>query len=214
MVVAPLGNRRGPDFPDDRLAEWADEHRSDLDGYEPDNPLEDRPADVWEPLLAIGDHAGDLWTARARSAAVSLTNRQDTPESLGIELLRDIRTVWPSGEPTVAAAELVRLLRAVEEMRWVEHRGNGLTARSLNQLLRKHNIYSHKKNTGNVYANSDLVDEWERYLEPPSLPVEPPQPPQGPQGGGSGGNGPLQEREGPRPQVPSNSDYRKEAWSF
>jgi hypothetical protein len=41
----------------DRLAEWADEHRFDLDGYEPDNPLEDRPADVWEPLLAIGDHA-------------------------------------------------------------------------------------------------------------------------------------------------------------
>jgi len=165
----------------DRLAEWADEHRFDLNGYEPDNPLEDRPADVWEPLLAIGDHAGEVWAVRARSAAVSLTSRQDIPESLGIELLRDIRTVWPIGEPTVAAAELVELLRAVEEMRWAEHRGNGLTARSLLQFLRQFGIHSHKKENANVYAHADLADAWDRYLEPPSLPVEPPEPPEGPE---------------------------------
>jgi hypothetical protein len=102
---------------------------------------------------------GEVWAVRARSAAVSLTSRQDTPESLGIELLRDIRTVWPIGEPTVAAAELVKLLRAVEEMRWAEHRGNGLTARSLLQFLRQFGIHCHNRESANVYAHADLADD-------------------------------------------------------
>ena len=164
----------------ERLAAWVGEISHKLDGYEPDNPLEDRAADVWEPLLAIAEHAGPDWAARARTAALSLTGRQDAPESQGVELLRDIRTIWPSEEPTLAAAELVRLLRDVEEMRWAEYRGNGLNPRSLSQFLRPFGITSHKKATANVYARSDLSDAWDRYLEPPTPSVEPPQGPQDP----------------------------------
>ena len=74
----------------------------------------------------------------------------------------------------------MRLLRAVEEMRWAEHKGNGLTARSLSQFLRPFGITSHKKATANVYARSDLSDAWDRYLEAPTPSVEPPQGPQDP----------------------------------
>jgi hypothetical protein len=45
----------------ERLAAWVEEISHRLDGYEPDNPLEDRAADVWEPLLAIAEHAGPDW---------------------------------------------------------------------------------------------------------------------------------------------------------
>ncbi|MDP7509210.1 MAG: DUF3631 domain-containing protein [Acidimicrobiales bacterium] len=74
----------------------------------------------------------------------------------------------------------MRLLRAVEEMRWAEHKGNGLTARGLSQFLRPFGITSHKKATANVYVRSDLSDAWDRYLEPPTPSVEPPQGPQDP----------------------------------
>ncbi len=196
------------------LAEWAIGHRDALDGYEPETPLEDRPADVWEPLLAIGDHAGDLWATRARNAAQSLTAGADGPESLGVELLRDIRYVWPQDQLSVSASELLKSLKVDGEMRWAEHRGGGLSTRSLSQFLKPFGIRSHKKRAANVYARSDLADAWGRYLEKPSLPVEPPLPPQGPQDGGCGGNGPLTEREGTGLQVPSIVDYRKEARSF
>jgi hypothetical protein len=74
----------------------------------------------------------------------------------------------------------VRLLRAGEEMRWAEYRGNGLNPRSLSQFLRPFGITSHKKATANVYARSDLSDAWDRYLEAPTPSVEPPQGPQDP----------------------------------
>ena len=34
--------------------------------------IEDRDADVWEPLLAVADAAGGTWPSRARVAAVAL----------------------------------------------------------------------------------------------------------------------------------------------
>jgi len=165
----------------DSLADCMDAIRHTLDGYEPDNPLEDRPADVWEPPLAIAEHAGPDWARRARTAATALTGGQGSSETLGVELLRDIRAVWPAMEPTVPVTALVELLCQDNELRWAEHRGKGLTARSLAQMLRPFGIHSHKEAAANVYARSDLLDPWGRYLEPPSSSPEGPQGPEGPE---------------------------------
>jgi hypothetical protein len=49
--------------------------------------IQDRDADVWEPLVAVADLAGGNWPGRARSAAVALlTASKEMEPSLGIRL--------------------------------------------------------------------------------------------------------------------------------
>src|SRR5262245_40211687 len=50
--------------------------------------IQDRDADVWEPLIAVADSVGGVWPERARVAAVALValSREAEP-SLGIKLL-------------------------------------------------------------------------------------------------------------------------------
>ncbi|MFD5564983.1 DUF3631 domain-containing protein [Kitasatospora griseola] len=59
-----------------RLATWADTVRDKLNDTWPELPdgINDRQADVWEPLLAVADAAGGHWPARARAACVQLVN--------------------------------------------------------------------------------------------------------------------------------------------
>ena len=57
------------------LATWADEAVPILEVTEPGIPekLNDRAADVWEPLLAIADMAGGEWPTWARQSAIALS---------------------------------------------------------------------------------------------------------------------------------------------
>ena len=58
--------------------------------------IEDRDADVWEPLLAVAELAGGHWPERARVAAVAAVAADGvkTTPSPGIELLADIKAVF------------------------------------------------------------------------------------------------------------------------
>src|SRR5450755_4115625 len=81
------------------LEQWAQAHLNELVGREPDVPdvLGDSGQEVWLPLIAIADVAGNDWPARARQAAVALSGPEATAggeESHGVRLLRDIRTVF------------------------------------------------------------------------------------------------------------------------
>ena len=56
--------------------------------------VEDRNADMWEPLLAVADIAGAEWPDAARKAATALVAvAQEVEPSLNIRLLADLRTV-------------------------------------------------------------------------------------------------------------------------
>ncbi len=74
--------------------------------------VEDRPADVWEPLLAVADCAGGEWPVLARDAATHLTMGQGDEPSLGVLLLTDIRQVFADkGDPAhIATTELIDAL--------------------------------------------------------------------------------------------------------
>jgi hypothetical protein len=58
----------------DRLAAWARRVVGDMTAARPEMPtgVEDRDADIWEPLLAIADGVGGEWPKRARGAALAL----------------------------------------------------------------------------------------------------------------------------------------------
>ncbi|PJN37962.1 DNA primase [Streptomyces sp. CB02959] len=58
----------------DRLAVWADQVGNQVTDASPELPdsIFGRPADVWEPLLAVAEAAGGTWPQRARAACAEL----------------------------------------------------------------------------------------------------------------------------------------------
>ncbi|MGC2075686.1 MAG: DUF3631 domain-containing protein, partial [Xanthobacteraceae bacterium] len=76
-----------------KVAAWA--ASAIIDWPELPSGIQDRNADVWEPLVAVGDAAGGQWPKKARQAALALVaeSREDDT-SLGIRLLADIRQVF------------------------------------------------------------------------------------------------------------------------
>jgi hypothetical protein len=154
------------------LARWA-ETSTDLLGW-PDMPvgIEDRNADVWEALLAIADLAGGDWPKRARSAAVALVTAAavDDKQSLGIQLLADLRTVFGDTE-VMATDPILKHLHALEESPWADLRGKELDARGLASRLRKYDVKPQTVrldagHTAKGYRREDLADLWSRYLSP------------------------------------------------
>jgi hypothetical protein len=83
------------------FAVWAQGAIGRLREAVPDVPdgLDDRQAEIWEPLLAIADDAGGAWPAAARQAALVLSRRggqEDGEEdaSRGVELLGALRDLF------------------------------------------------------------------------------------------------------------------------
>src|SRR3990172_8120877 len=100
------------------MASWAAQHLDQLREARPVLPdaLDDRAADGWEPLLGIADQAGGDWPARARQAALALsTGESREDESFGIQLLRDVRTIYEEkGIDRMTTADLVAGLNGLE----------------------------------------------------------------------------------------------------
>ncbi|CAN5299385.1 hypothetical protein BH24PSE2_BH24PSE2_23370 [soil metagenome] len=79
------------------LAAWADtaEHAAGEAWPELPQGIVDRPAEVWEPLLAVAEAAGGDWPHVARAACVELCRvAEDRRASLGIRLLAAVRTIF------------------------------------------------------------------------------------------------------------------------
>jgi Protein of unknown function (DUF3631) len=157
----------------DALAAWMLTNRDHLADAEPQMPpgLVDRPADVWEALLAVADLAGGDWPARARKAALELNaERVAADTSLGIALLRDIRAVFDSAD-SMATEALLEQLCALEESPWGDLRGKPLDARGLARRLRPYDVRPANVRTGEEvrkgYLRADLHDAWTRYLPQP-----------------------------------------------
>jgi hypothetical protein len=152
---------------------WARHHLETLMLATPVMPLEDRAADTWESLIAVADLAGGEWPERARDAAVKLNEEKqaDEDDNLATRLLADCRTAF-EGKPNLDTAELLAILRADPEAPWDTHGTNGLTGRSLAQLLKEFDIKGRKIRRGDDqrrgYVAADFADAWNRYLPPPT----------------------------------------------
>lgn len=73
----------------------------------PDMPLgiSNRQHDIWLPLIAIADLAGEEWGAVARKACIMLSaeqTEQDTEAGQSLRLLRDIRLAFDQDGRTVS----------------------------------------------------------------------------------------------------------------
>ncbi|MHB8513011.1 MAG: DUF3631 domain-containing protein [Actinomycetota bacterium] len=151
----------------DQLHAWV---RS-IDGLansEPNMPVEDREADVWEPLVAIADAAGGDWPKMSRIACATIcaaANQEET--TAGERLLADIRDVWGDKEH-VFSSDLIEQLHTIDEAPWSDWFGHPLSTRDVSRLLRPYGIRSRNVRDGERqakgYLRSDMTDAWRSYV--------------------------------------------------
>jgi hypothetical protein len=170
-----------------RLESWAGAVADQAEAARPEMPagIEDRNADAWEPLLAVADLAGGKWPDLARKAAVALLAAavSDTPQSLNIRLLADLRTIFTTKDAAVQAAApkglpsktILEELQALEDAPW-GHLKEPLNTHSLAWRLHEYGIKSdklrpHGQNQCKGYRLADLEDAWRRYLPAAVYPI-------------------------------------------
>ena len=157
---------------------WAERHVNELKGRRPDLVgLTNRRAEVWWPLLVLGEHAGGEWQDRAREAARAFGaggDETDRPAEQ-VQLLMDIDAAF--GDSTaIFTAELLTHLNNLDESPWGDRRrGEGLDARGLATLLRPFKIRPRTVREGNETAKGyhldQFADAFGRYLPIPALSV-------------------------------------------
>lgn len=183
-TVAPFRLRNARDELEplrDELAEWGRSAVDLLEGLEPDLPhgVEDRPADVWEPLLAIAEVAEGPWTTLLRAACrviVTADRERDAEDgSLGLKLLSDLRRVFGDRDAITTAA-IIDSLCALEEAPWSDLWGRPIDPRKLARLLKPYEVSSTSILVDGKglkgYRREDLYDPWNRYLPPVDPPPE------------------------------------------
>ncbi len=151
-----------------RAEQWAKDYR--LAGNYPTMPdgVEDRDADVWEPLIAIADAGGESWSKRARVAAVALVAlSKESPPSLGVVLLTDLQAIF-EGHDQLPTETILQLLHELDEAPWADLRGKPLDPRGLANYLRRYGVKSQTIRVGGGtpkgYKADDLWKSWERYV--------------------------------------------------
>ncbi|MFD6873183.1 MULTISPECIES: DUF3631 domain-containing protein [unclassified Streptomyces] len=167
----------------DQLAVWAEQVRGKVQGAWPEMPegVTDRPADVWEPLIAIADAAGGDWPKRAREACVQLVKASQTDDkgSLGIRLLTDLRDHVMVGVDRLPTIAVTDRLNALDDAPWADLQGKPLDSRRLARMLADYMTADNEpitsrniRTAGGVlkgYYSADLHDAWQRYCPPPSV---------------------------------------------
>ncbi|MFC9547093.1 DUF3631 domain-containing protein [Streptomyces sp. NPDC056956] len=165
----------------DRLATWAEQARDQVIGAWPEMPdgVTDRPADVWEPLLAVADAIGGHWPERAREACVTLVkaSKANDKGSLGVRLLTDLRDHVMVGIDRLPTVAILDRLNALDDAPWADLNGKPLDNRRLSRMLAEYMTADNEpitsrniKTAGSVlkgYYATDLHDAWQRYCPPP-----------------------------------------------
>jgi len=149
-----------------KFARFAQDYAEAVRQARPELPpsLNDRAQDNWEALLAIADIAGDGWPIRARRAALKLSGADSLGESVGGELLADIRDIFESKHLSrIGTAELITALCDDDEKGWATYnRGKPLTPR---QLAKRLNGYGLQSKNIRTYAGQSKGYEFEQFAE-------------------------------------------------
>jgi Protein of unknown function (DUF3631) len=152
----------------DRIATWVGARIKALASAAPNMPagVEDRAADVWEPLLAIADAIGGEWSVKAREAAIAMVAiaKEATP-SLGLQLLSDTRTVFRDAKQLPTELLLAGLYDLPEAPWKTINKGLPLSASDLARYLREYEIRSTTLKSYNKkgYHRAHFEDAWRRY---------------------------------------------------
>jgi hypothetical protein len=154
----------------DQIERWARGIPAEIDWPKMPSYIQDRDADVWEPLLAVADLIGGDWPYRARQAAKALLEAaKDAEPSFGVLLLTHLKMVFGEADK-MPTERILEKLHAIEEAPWSDLRGKPLDSRGLARLLREYGIKSRvlriNETTVRGYQRNDFADAWSRYIPP------------------------------------------------
>jgi Protein of unknown function (DUF3631) len=168
-----------------RLATWAKENVERAKEMRPKLPpgIDDRAADIWEPLLICaacagcgGCDASNRWVSMIEQAALaSLKEQQDIELTEGALLLRDIRDIYNTTDSRhkvdnwITTESLLEALYERSESPWACYSyGRPLTAKRLADILRPYEIHPRKRRVGDKtergYVFTDFDDASEIWL--------------------------------------------------
>ena len=167
----------------DRLKTWGEENTlllaswHDRDYPKMPDSIQDRDADVWEPLFIVAKLAGGEWADTLSKIAPGIVRNQHAePQSLGELLLRDIRTVFDkTGRDRIFTINLVTELCKLEDAPWATlgKDDSGIDTRFISKTLKPYEVGNHHGSpysvkidgiVGRGYKREDFEDAWCRYL--------------------------------------------------
>ena len=163
------------------LAQWTGSIAGQIATAEPTMPdgVTDRAAEIWEPLIAIADAAGGHWPETARAACrYFVLARTPDDESLGIELLSDLRSIFTAAKADrISTKSILAALLTLPDAPWSSLPEGPLTARRLARELHRYGlgpvVFAAKTGKAKGYvtfatsgkqAQVGLADAWSRYL--------------------------------------------------
>ena len=143
------------------------DHSQEIARAEPELPadLNDRAADIWEPLLALADLAGGEWPGRARAAAAGLTAAAQQEAPIGA-LLFDIMICFLSeNAQRLFSRSLVGELNRLGDRPWAElRRGKEISEQWLSRQLRPYGVRPRTMWIGETAAKGYLKDDFQEVF--------------------------------------------------
>ncbi|PWU13608.1 MAG: hypothetical protein C5B50_18955 [Verrucomicrobia bacterium] len=154
-----------------RCARFAADHARAIRAAKPKIPvdLNDRAADVWDPLLALADVAGGRWPALARDAATALSAMAQESSPIGALLWDVLRAFSYYKAERLFSRNIIYFLGLLKERPWHEAMGS----KKLNELwlahqLRPYGIHPKTLRAAEMrakgYERLDLLEVWLRYV--------------------------------------------------
>ena len=152
------------------------DHQAEIAAARPQIPpgLNDRAADIWEPLLVLADLAGGQWPELARQAAVGLTASAQQSDPIG-SLLLDIFVLFTTQKvDRLFTRQIVESLNASPDRPWAEMRnGKEVNDQWLSNRLRPYGIEPRTLRIGELrakgYFEEDFKDAFRRYISKADL---------------------------------------------
>ncbi|HWW01990.1 MAG TPA: DUF3631 domain-containing protein [Candidatus Acidoferrum sp.] len=154
-----------------KCARFVRDHAEEIRNAQPVVPegLNDRAADIWEPLLVLADLAGGDWPERARKAAVGLSASAQEHDPMG-SLLMDILEVFLRlGLERVFSRTLAEWLNRADDRPWMAlKKGKVVTGQWVAQQLQDFGIRPKTLRIGEErakgYEMDDFADVFRRYI--------------------------------------------------
>lgn len=147
------------------------DHAEEIANARPEIPsgLNDRAADIWEPLLVLADLAGGEWPNLARQAAVNLSLKAQENNPIGSLLLDILLTFINTEKDRVFSRTMVAWLNSYKDRPWMEmRRGKEINELWLAQQLRPYGIRPKtiwiEESAAKGYLKEDFAEVFPRYI--------------------------------------------------
>jgi Protein of unknown function (DUF3631) len=155
------------------LGSWASSVSLELAVSWPSLPdgIQDRAAEIWEPILAVADAAGGEWPDRARAACteLALDVAAEPVQAPGQQLLSDLRAIWGESGNLPTSAIVTRLF-ALPGTPWASLWPPASAPRELAALLAPYGVQPVKVRLGEKTAQGYRRLDMERAWHVPDVP--------------------------------------------